>query len=88
MFLWDLAGKVKLRELCGHTMNVWSVAFSLDGYKLASGSEDKTVCIWDAHSGQLERQLTGFGERVLSVTVSPDGRMIATASGSPDSRMG
>ncbi|MSU36978.1 MAG: hypothetical protein EXS36_18145 [Pedosphaera sp.] len=32
----------------GHTDDVWSVAFSADGNRLASVSKDQTVKLWDA----------------------------------------
>ncbi|KZP22874.1 hypothetical protein FIBSPDRAFT_952452 [Athelia psychrophila] len=37
----------------GHTGSVFSVAFSLDGQRIASGSQDGTVRIWDATTGTL-----------------------------------
>ena len=33
-------------------MRVWSVAFSPDGQRLASASDDQTVKIWDSATGK------------------------------------
>ncbi|QRV88322.1 hypothetical protein RhiJN_16340 [Ceratobasidium sp. AG-Ba] len=69
------------KQLTGHTDWVLSVAYSPDGTYIASGSEDKTVRIWDAHTGQqVGHPLTGHTEWVLSVTYSPDGAYIASGS--------
>ena len=35
-----------LKTLEGHTNNVYSVAYSPDGTRIVSGSEDKTIKIW------------------------------------------
>ena len=42
-----------LKVLEGHTYGVKSVAVSADGSKVVSGSEDCTVRIWSAESGQV-----------------------------------
>ena len=47
----------ELATLSGHTRGVWSVAFAPDGRTLASGSDDKTIKLWDVASGQLIRSL-------------------------------
>jgi WD40 repeat protein len=45
--------------LSGHTFGVRSVALSADGSKVVSGSNDKTVKIWSADSGEVLQTLSG-----------------------------
>ena len=63
----------------GHTGSVYSVSFSPDGNTLASGSEDDTIRLWDANTGEHIRTLTGH-DAVLSVSFSPDGNTLASGS--------
>jgi WD40 repeat protein len=48
-----------LQTLEGHSDPVRSVAFSPDSARLASGSDDSTVKIWDASSGKCLQTLEG-----------------------------
>src|SRR5438105_11784011 len=57
-----------------HDRTVLSMAYSPDGKTLASGSEDKTIKLWDVQSGKELATLRGHTERVLSVAYSPDGK--------------
>ena len=57
-----------------------AVAFSPDGRRLASGSLEGTVKVWDVATGQLLRTLTGHTSGVTSVAFSPDGRRLASSS--------
>ncbi|OHW95967.1 vegetative incompatibility protein het-e-1 [Colletotrichum incanum] len=50
---WDAC----LQTLEGHSDSVNSVAFSGDGMQLASASDDRTVKVWDAATGQCLRTL-------------------------------
>ena len=49
----------------GHSLGVTSVAFSPDGKLLASGSDDKTVKLWDVASGRELRTFSGHTEHGL-----------------------
>ncbi|PPR07499.1 hypothetical protein CVT26_013468, partial [Gymnopilus dilepis] len=75
----------------GHSEQVWSVSFSPDGRRVASGSYDKTVRIWnietgqeerklEGHSDQEERKLEGHSDQVWSVSFSPNGRRVTSGS--------
>ena len=57
-----------------------AVAVHPSGAVLASGSEDRTVKLWDVETGVRLAVLAGHGARVSSVTFNADGSTLATAS--------
>ncbi|WAO93446.1 Vegetative incompatibility protein HET-E-1 [Fusarium falciforme] len=69
-----------LQTLEGHDESVNSVAFSADGQRLASGSGDRTVKVWDAATGACIRTLEGHGGWVTSVAFSADDQRLASGS--------
>ena len=69
-----------LATLKGHSYSVNSVAFSPDGSRIASGSGDQTVRIWDAKTGVHLTTLKSHSYSVNSVAFSPDGSHIASSS--------
>ncbi|WPJ63259.1 hypothetical protein SMAC4_13631 [Sordaria macrospora] len=68
------------QTLEGHSGTVDSVAFSPDGQRLASGSWDGTIKIWDPASGSCLQTLKGHRSPVTSVAFSPDGQRLASGS--------
>ena len=66
--------------LTGHDDWVFSVAFSPDGVKLASGSADTTIKLWNVSTGKCVGNLTGHDDWVSSVAFSPDGEKLASGS--------
>jgi WD40 repeat protein len=73
----------ELRALTGHKNWVKSVAVSRNGELLASGSNDRTVRVWNVSSGRELLNLVGHEGPVEVVLFSPDDRWII--SGSTDS---
>ncbi|KAK3947157.1 hypothetical protein QBC32DRAFT_97895 [Pseudoneurospora amorphoporcata] len=69
-----------LQTLEGHSRPIESVAFSPNGQRLASGSGDDTIKIWDPASGSCLQTLEGHSDWVYSVVFLPDGQRLASGS--------
>jgi WD40 repeat protein len=67
------------RTLNGHTGGVRSVTYSPDGNRIASGSEDSTIRIWEAGTGECLQILVGHTKWVRDVVYSPQGKQLASA---------
>ena len=78
--LWDIASGRKLRSLVGHTGRVCFVAFSPDGEKIVTGSDDLSLKLWDAKSGIELWSLSGHSGSIREAAFSPDSKLLASLS--------
>jgi WD40 repeat protein len=71
-----------------YTGAVFLAAFSPDGQKIMSASDDQTVHVWSAASGNCEQTLTGHTDVVWSAAFSPDGLRVVSGGGNPHNSSG
>jgi WD40 repeat protein len=96
--VWDARTGQQTLTLKGHTAPVWSLAFSPDGKRLASGggghrlpggtlgnsTRDRAeLKVWDAQTGQELLSLPVSLGFVWGVAFSPDGKRLASATANP-----
>ncbi|MDV3351947.1 hypothetical protein QGP82_24890 [Leptothoe sp. LEGE 181152] len=70
--------------LKGHSARVWSIAFSPNSQTLASGSDDRTIRLWDLSQTEVHptllKELEEHNFWVSSVVFSPDGKRLVSGS--------
>ncbi|MDE0316693.1 MAG: dockerin type I domain-containing protein [Candidatus Poribacteria bacterium] len=80
--LWDLEEEI-VTTLGSHSETVNSIAFSPDGQRLVSASDDYTFKLWDVqgkrHLSTLSHITDNARSQIKAVTFSSDGQKIATA---------
>src|SRR5262249_57148202 len=82
--LWDVTLQQCTAVLQGHDDIVTALAYSPDGRWLASGSNDRTIRLWDAAAGTL-RTVRSLDTQVKGLCFSPDGRFLYTGNGNTTS---
>ncbi|MHB8635504.1 MAG: caspase family protein [Fimbriimonadaceae bacterium] len=79
--LYDVATGRLIRSFVGHTSTIDAVALSPDALRAATASDDKTLRIWDVHSGkQLVKIAPGEFLSAYHPNWSPDGKYIVAAT--------
>ena len=83
-FEWNLCNRQFLGSdltLYGHSKAVNCIALSPDGQWIASGSEDRSIKLWDQVTGAEICTLHGHSEGVHGVAFNSDGTRIVSGSG-------
>lgn len=88
--LFRVPDRQMIRTLRAHLSQPWAIAFSPDGSILASGADDEnppwssqkrgSVKLWRVADGVLLRAMFADTEAVVSLSFSPDGRILAAGS--------
>lgn len=66
------------RVLLGHTDAVYGISFSPDGRRLATGSYDQTIRLWDVNSRRVVHVLKGHEDQIFRIAFSPDGKQVTS----------
>jgi WD40 repeat protein len=76
----DPTGQAPIRFLCDLPEMSLCLAFSPDGQRLAAGSGDRTIRLFDTKSGRQTHVLHNHADWVESVAFSPEGTRVLSAS--------
>jgi WD40 repeat protein len=83
----DPATGVVACTLVGHTDLVTCIAFSRNGRRIATTSNDRTVKLWDAQTGLEVLTLRGHTAAIDCVAFSPDGHRLVSGSNDRTARV-
>jgi WD40 repeat protein len=79
--LWDVESGKLVRELRGHTDEVFAAIFHPDGQRIVSAGRDRVIRVWDPDHGDEIVRLLGHTYYIFSLSFSPDGTTLASGSG-------
>lgn len=81
VIVWDIERGVQLASLEGHNGLVCAVAVTSNGDRIASGSRDTSIKIWDTKSMSEVCTLCGHTDWVSGIWIAPDDRYLISSNG-------
>src|SRR5689334_22919246 len=69
--VWNLKSESLAGSLIGHTAPIFSLEYSAEGSRIVSGSEDRTVRVWDAKAFTSYR-FPQIEEGCVTISSTPD----------------
>ena len=80
--VFDVVTKAVLRQLKGHTSAVRAATWTQDALHMLSGSDDKSMCVWDLATGvEYWRGSHGHSDYIRCVDASPvDNNIVLSGS--------
>jgi WD40 repeat protein len=88
--LWDAVSYQEERVLKGERYDITAIIFTPDGERVIGGDSEGSVHVWNVKSGTLVKKILAYLDYgsnempypgVTGIAVTPDGSMLATASG-------
>jgi WD40 repeat protein/tetratricopeptide (TPR) repeat protein len=73
-------GRGLIKTLIGHEDSIRTLAITPDNQQIISGSDDKTIKVWDLQTGKVVLTLQGYDASVRGVVVTPDGSKLVSCS--------
>ncbi|RCJ38766.1 hypothetical protein A6770_12745 [Nostoc minutum NIES-26] len=76
----DPPGRTLLRTLTGHSSSVDAITITSNGKFLISGSNDKSLKVWNLETGREDFSLRGHTDKINTIAVTPNGKLLISGS--------
>lgn len=77
--IWNTTGEM-LHLLNAHVGRIFGLELSNEGQTLVSGGEDRRILLWDAETGDLQREIAGHADHVSALAFTEDGRSLVSSA--------
>lgn len=88
--MWNTATGELVRTFAEHSGRIFSIAFSFDGLRIATGADGRNgnpIRIWDRETGALLQTMNGHWDSVTALAFSPDGSLLVSGSSDHSARL-